>query len=97
MRTNTWSHEQKQPEGEAHLVPERAAGTEEGAHALKQAIDQLKDLRHEERQQDEHEEKRRPSPPIAKAVSGGRSAAAPSRLHVRSGGTALAPSSYGVR
>ena len=38
---------QKQPEGGAHLVPERAAGTEEGAHALIQAIDQFEDLVHE--------------------------------------------------
>ena len=40
---------QEQPEGGARLVPERAAGTEEGAHALIHAIDQLEDLVHEER------------------------------------------------
>ena len=53
---------QKQPEGGAHLVPERAAGTEEGAHTLIQAIDQLEDLVHEERQQVEHEERLRQVP-----------------------------------
>ena len=48
---------QKQPEGGAHLVPERAAGTEEGADALIQAIHQFEDLVHEEREQVEGEER----------------------------------------
>ena len=53
---------QEQPEGGPHLVPERAAGTEEGAHALIHAIDQLKDLVHEERQQVERKERLRQVP-----------------------------------
>ena len=41
------------------IVPERAAGTEESTDPLIGAIDQFKDLVHEERQQVEHEERLR--------------------------------------
>ena len=51
--------EQEDPEGNAHFVPECTAGSEEGADALIQAIDQVKDLVHEERQQVEREERLR--------------------------------------
>ena len=64
MRTNTWSHEVNRNSRKAgpRLVPERAAGTEEGAHALIHAIDQLEDLVHEERQQVERKERLRQVP-----------------------------------
>ena len=64
MRTNTWSHEVNRNSRKAERTSSQNAQRElkQGGHALIQAIDQLEDLVHEERQQVDHEQRLRQVP-----------------------------------